>query len=136
MSTIPGTLNIKEVGRHIVSKIMTQVFEVEILILYILNPLKSDIIEKYTIRSETPDLIDLNSEKFSSCLLNEVIQQERTLKYSNIQKISKYNAEIDGCPGIITRDLMCVPMKDSKNDDRYVILGISIEISYNACLRY
>ena len=113
-----GTLQFEDVARHVTSKDVMQILEVEMISLYIVDPLSPNVLYKYNIRSDKAEKIDLNVLTHKSAILFDVLQEGITIKHSSVRKSSVYNEEIDGCPGLVLGSVMYIPLKDQKYNDR------------------
>ena len=72
-----------------------------------------DKIWKYTIRSEKA--VELDRDMKSSSLLNDILQEGTHIKYSDINKAVTFDPLLDGCPGIIVKNILATPLKEENS---------------------
>ena len=113
LSRLPGTLNVAQIARHMGSKDMMQILEVDMIVIFIAEPNNPSIVKKYTCRSEKPEQIDLTEHK---CMYAEMLKCRHSLKTASIMgnSSSLFNPAVDGSPGVAAYNAMIVPLKDDK----------------------
>jgi hypothetical protein len=89
-----------------------QVLDVDMMCIFILNLDTPKRVSKYTIRSEKAEEINLSGPK---SIVDDVIQSGKLVRHSDV-KSSIFHTEIDGCPGIIIRNILSVPLIDEKTN--------------------
>jgi len=112
MTRIPGTLKIQNVAGYLCSQHIMQVLDVDMICIYILDldiPMR---VSKYTIRSEKFEEVDISGSK---SIVGDVIQRGKLIRHSDV-KSSMFHTEIDGCPGILIRNILSVPLIDVKTN--------------------
>lgn len=107
MARVPeGSLKIRKVCSHMCSEHMLQTLNVDLICLYIVDTSNRSKVSKYTVRSEAGEVLTYNE---SSSVLAETIKTGKVLKYSDL-KSSPFDIRMDGCPGIVVRNLLSVPL--------------------------
>ena len=112
LSRLPWTLNAGHIAHHIGSKEVMQILEVDMIVVFVSEPNAPHIVHKYTVRSERPETIDLTDAK---SMVAEVFHQKRSLKINSKIRSSTFNSKVDGCPGVVARNVLTVPLLDDKS---------------------
>ena len=115
LSRLPGTLNVAQIARHIGSKDMMQILEVDMIVIFVIEPNNPHTAKKYTVRCDKPDIIDLGAPGHRS-MFAEVVGGKCALKVNRKIKSSSFNPAVDGCPGVAVRNAMTVPLQDESTD--------------------
>ena len=113
LSHIPGTLEKALIARHVGSKVMMEILEVDMIVIFAIEPNDEKIAHKYTIRSVQPEVIDLDR---TTSMFLEVLTKKRTLKANQKLKKTSFNTEVDGCAGVFARNVLTTPLLDEKNN--------------------
>jgi hypothetical protein len=117
MARVPeGSLKVQTVCSHMCSEHMLQTLDVDLICLYVVDTNNRSKVSKYTVRSEVGEILTYNK---SNSILAEVINTGKVLKYSDL-KSSPFDLKIDGCPGVIVKNILSVPLK---NETTGTLLG-------------
>jgi hypothetical protein len=93
VATAPSSLNDHHtIATYISSKDIAEIFEVEMMCLYIKIPEKPGQMLKYTRRHSKPEIIDITSK---ACLVNEVIRIGIPVRINNLDNFV-FDPIIDG----------------------------------------
>jgi hypothetical protein len=123
MCRMPTSLKVQSVAMHMCSTQMMHILDVDMICIYISDFNVPTKIRKFTIRSQRAEEFDLDASK---SILNEVFETGLSVKYSNMKE-NALDPERDGCPGVIVKNMMSIPLKDN----RYAYDSYFYIISFN-----
>ena len=115
-----GSLKVQKVVAHMCSEHVMEILNVDVVCVYVIDPISAgDIphVSKYTVRSEVGGVIDYTA---APSILSHVIRTGEMHKYADI-KLSDFNVKIDGCPGIVVRNILSIPVK---NEVSGLVIGV------------
>ena len=111
LSRMPSTLDKAHIARHIGSKVMMEILEVDMIVVFAVEPNDDKTAHKYTIRSTKSETIDLDK---TTSMFSEVLSKKQTLKVNQKLRKTSFNTEVDGCTGVLARNVLTVPLVDEK----------------------
>ena len=115
MTSLPKeTFQLSLVMSHITSREMIKILDVDMIFIFIIDTNNENYINKYSVRNDNYESHDLTD---FSCIVKEVLKNEKTMKFAEIKSSSEFNMSIDGCPGIIVHNLLSVPIKNEKSGE-------------------
>jgi hypothetical protein len=113
MAHVPSSLQQDEVAPHLCSAAVCNLFEVEAISVFILQP-GGELVRKYTSRSDKCVTYSLSASKGVAI---QVLRSGKTIKV-NSQKSKQFKAldiSVDACEGVYTKKVLCMPLTDSSN---------------------
>lgn len=108
-----GSLKVQKVVAHMCSDHVVEILNVDVVCVYVIDPASvgagdTPHVMKHTVRSEVGEIIDYTT---APSILSHVIRTGKMHKYADI-KLSDFNVKIDGCPGIVVRNILSIPVKN------------------------
>lgn len=99
-----------DIAEHFVSRHQTDIFECEILSLYVMQ--SSDVMLKYSTKLKKPQPYEVGIDCVIKSVAREVLTTGVFVKTNNISRLSSFNDEIDGSKNVMIKNLLCVPLYD------------------------
>lgn len=111
MASAPSTLQQADVANHLVSRDVCKLFEVDAISCFVLQP-GGEIMRRYTSRDVECTNIPLGGKSVAET----VLRNGREVKVNSHKSRSKLDSVADGCPGVHTRKMLCIPLMDASNN--------------------
>jgi len=116
VSFAPGSMDINGGCVYFCNKELTQIFDVEMVCLFILQPGGEKAL-KYSQRSNHGELVVLQNSK---SLVSEVVSVGKCARINNMNRTPAFNNAVDSVPGMVAKKVLCLPLLDKNTD---IIIG-------------
>lgn len=112
IATAPHDLILKKIIAHVTAKDSLRMFDAEMISLFIIRPERPNIMQKYTVRSTEPTLCDFELTSLAA----ETIRSSRIARINSIAQCNVYHPDVDGCPGVVVKRILSLPIFNSMHD--------------------
>ena len=110
-----------DIARYFVSHHLTDVFECEVLNLYVMQSM--DVMMKYSTKSKEQPY-EVGDGCSVQSIAREVLSTGAFVKTNSVSRLSRFHHEIDGANNVIVKNVLCVPLYDHSGTN--VIAAITV----------
>jgi hypothetical protein len=104
MARLPGNLKIECIAAHLCSQEIMQIFDVDMICIYILELNAPNRVCKYTVRATKGEIFDISK----SSIVREALDKGSFIRLADM-KTCAHDIKLDGCPGIFICDISSMP---------------------------
>ena len=107
-ASLPETNNEQDIAKHFVSHHLADIFECEVLNLYVMQ--SSDVMLKYSTNLDKPCPYEVGANCATKTIAQEVFMNGVFVKSNSVHRLSFFHEEIDGAVKCSVKNLICVPL--------------------------